>query len=132
MAVTAEDLMQPYGELEGAWFPSDDGVALEARLTAYIAEGAEKASAADDVDAAATAFAYARAYEAVYLRLSGSPASVGIVGHMNRQYTQEQVRAFRAKAAEWRAVFEGHVLGASESAGGSAPASRQTPISFTW
>lgn len=132
MAVLPEDLIQPTGELESAWFPADDEAALEARLTAYIAEGADLSAEADDPDAATTAFAYWRSYEAVYLRLSGSPASVGIVGHMNRQYTQEQLRAFRTKAAEWRVVFEGFVRGASESAGGSPPTSRQTSAVFVW
>lgn len=130
MAITAEDLIQPTGELEPAWFPADDEAAFEERLGAYIAEGAEASAEAEDTDAATRAFAYWRAYEAVYLRLSGSPASVGIVGHLNRQYTQAQVQAFRDKAAQWRSVFDGYVAGASESAGG--PVSRQTAIGFTY
>lgn len=132
MAVAPAELIQPDGELEAAWFPGEDEQTLEKRLETYLAEGAALSEEATDPDAATKAFGYWRAYEAVYLRLSGSPASVGVVGHMNRQYTQEQLRAFRAKAAEWRATFEGHVHGASESSGGNPPASRQTSAVFTW
>lgn len=133
MAVTHEDLLQPTGEIEAAWFPGDDAAALQARLETYIAEGVEASAdvAAESTDTATKAYAYWRAYQTVYLRLSGSPASVGVVGHLNRQYTQGQLSAFSERAAYWRSVFDGYRVG-GDGVTQTRPVSQQTRAVFEW
>lgn len=100
MAVSPTDLTAPAGEVEPAWFPSDDTAALTARLQAYIDDGAARAQADGiiDVDEATTLWAYHRAYRAIWLRLSEAPSSLTMNDQGSRSRTDAQRDSFKAEA----------------------------------
>lgn len=116
MAVTAPDLTAPAGELDRAiLFPADDAGAFTARLTAYLAQGEAKAAAitdADTKDAAVTAWAYYRAYDAVATRMLAEPATQDFADAGGIGFTGEQLAGMQALAATKRAEFDGLVADA--------------------
>lgn len=94
-------------------FPGDASQDLATRLSAWLLEAyarADVAALATDAakDAAARAFAYWRAFDSVWLRMSSSPASVSLTdggaGSVSTSYTASQMDAFRRLAdGEWSA-----------------------------
>jgi hypothetical protein len=130
MAVVPADLTQPTGRLSTALFP---GLSVAARNTLFqnaIDEGADRSTSAapDDVDAATRAWAYHVLYALVWERLCGSPASVGIVGEVQRQYTDSQIRAFKERSDDWLAAHQAFLpadddVTEADSVGPSVPTS---------
>lgn len=135
MAVVVADLTSPTGELDRTvLFPGDDASAFTARLTAYIAQGVTEATAesiaAGDVDAAVTAWAYYRAYDAVYQRLAASPLSVTLSDQGGSSYGASQAGHFKALAEAKLAEFEG--LAEPTTTEPSTPVSRSRPNVAVW
>lgn len=108
MAVAATDLIEPRGRITGSMFPADDPAQLVARVQRYLdaAYTRSDVAALSSPDEAAEHYAYARAFEAVYLRMSAEPSSVsmsdGGSGAVSTSYTQSQIATFKNMAdAEW-------------------------------
>ena len=117
MAVTPATVRSPVGLVEPAMFPAEDMVALDERLAAYIAEGESHATpiaAADENDDAVKAWTYWRAFTAVFIRLSASPASVTMNDQGGKQHLVTQIENFREMAAEQRARFDALILAAAD------------------
>ncbi len=98
-------LLQPTGELEPQLFPHLDAalsppppVSLEERLDEYLDEGYTRAAdysvGAGDHDAYARAWAYYRAYFAVYQRMIATASEARIDGQGSRRYDPKQALAF--------------------------------------
>lgn len=134
MAVVPADLRAPKGEIEPAFFPKEDEAALDARLSAYI-EAATAALpaglAAETADAGVTAYAYYRAFRAVWLRLSAAPSSMSFNDQGSRSFTASQIDNFRAASESyleaWNAILGTVAVVTSLPAG-----SQTTPIEFTY
>lgn len=110
MEVTASSLTAPVGELDPAiLFPADDEAAFTARCDAWIAEGTAKADAITDPDRqgqAITLWCYARAYEAVALRMTVEPATQRLDDQGSTGWSTAQLAAIQALAAERRAAVD--------------------------
>jgi len=98
-------LLQPVGELETQLFPHLDAalsppppVTLEERLEQYLDEGYTRAADFslddEDHDTYARAWAYYRAYFAVYQRMIATAAEARIDGQGSRRYDPKQALAF--------------------------------------
>lgn len=137
MAVTATDLIEPRGRITSAMFPADDPVQLTERvarwLTVAYARSDVAVLSAPTIDEAAEHYAYARAFEAVHLRMSAEPSSVsmsdGGSGAVSTSYTQAQLATFKNMAdAEWAAFGRLTIVIETETPryGGGAVAARFT------
>jgi hypothetical protein len=107
------DLLQAAGgDLTPSLFPHLDAAGLDTYLTAKLAEGYARANAATtplsqaDKDAAAIAWAYSRAYLAVWQRLSNSPAEAEVNGEAKRSYLASQIQTFKDLADTYLARHE--------------------------
>ena len=84
MTVTLQtfDLIQPAGELDGAWFPDNDLSVLVSGALAIVRPRVEAnaAIAAVNHNAAAAAAGYARLYRLTASRLAASPQTLTIGG----------------------------------------------------
>jgi hypothetical protein len=111
MAITSADLLAPLGDIEPSFFPSDDPAALDARLNAYIADGEAQAAAAQvpevNTDAAVEAWAYYRAYKAIWLRLSEAPSSLSMIDQGSRSRTDQQREAFHQLWEQYLTLWNG-------------------------
>lgn len=105
--IAAASLLDPTGDITPAMFPNDDpngGVTnLTARLTAYINRAyalpvVTALLAASDQDAAATAYTYYLAYNAVASYLSAQPASASLQGLGSQSISGTQVKYFEERA----------------------------------
>jgi hypothetical protein len=79
--LTAGSLRSPTGDLGDSLFPGESSGQLDSRLQGYLDDGYAKAGAAgvtdpDDQDEIAKAWAYYRAYNAVYIRMLNNPSTV--------------------------------------------------------
>ena len=103
----ADDLIEPTGELSKGLFPDDASDAeFEGRLQSYLNTAYGKLDAAavtGDVtrDNAAEAYAYFRAYDHIYRRLSATPMQVTLTDQGSRTYSRDQIAAFRNLAADY-------------------------------
>lgn len=133
MAVTVQafELIQPVGELDTAWFPSQN---LETMVTAALAdartavEGNAQIAAADH-NRAAAAHVYARLYRAVASRLAATPQTVTIAGQVTRVYDSARVSYFQGLANAKDAEYAGYIVVAATSAGSASARARAVP---TW
>jgi hypothetical protein len=81
MAITTESLTAPAGRLASSLFPTDDEEQFEARLEAYVADAEAKTAVITDAvkqEEAQLAWAYYRAYDAIYERMTTSPIEVDL------------------------------------------------------
>ncbi|HEU4588144.1 MAG TPA: hypothetical protein VFS11_05835 [Gemmatimonadales bacterium] len=110
--VTAADLTSPTGELDRAvLFPADSASDFAKRLNAYLADGERRATTAGvtaqaTFDAAVTAWAYHRAYDAKAQALYGLPATSEVAGEGSAQYLVTQMNYYAQKAADKLAEYE--------------------------
>ena len=109
MAVTAADLTSPVGEIEPAvLWPGELGATTTERLTAYVADGELQAadlSAGASRDAAVKAWAYYRAYMAVYIRLTAEPTSKTINDQASESFSVQQIQNWKDMADAKLATF---------------------------
>ena len=91
MPLTAADLLEPAGELSAALFPGDDATALTTRLTGYLTDAYVRAPGNDD---AVRAWAYHRAYRAVYVAMSRAASSASLSDQGSISYTAAQIQNF--------------------------------------
>lgn len=107
MAITGAALIAPEGEVELSLFPGNSSTQLQARFDVYITEGYTKAPGNDD---AARAWAYHRAYFAVYLRMSSQPINSELVDQASAVFDKDQARRFydlsMAKEEEFNAILD--------------------------
>lgn len=87
MAVTPAQLLAPQGDLEASLFPGEATDALNMRLQGYISEGEARTSD----DAAVRAWAYHRAFHAVYIRLTTTPHQVSFEDQGGHSYLMSQI-----------------------------------------
>jgi hypothetical protein len=110
--VTAADLTSPAGELDRAiLFPGDSTGDFAKRLNAYLAQGATRANAAGvttqtTFDAAVTAWAYHRAYDAKAQALYGLPSTSEVTGEGSASFMVSQMSYYAQKAADKLAEYE--------------------------
>lgn len=108
---TADDLLQPLGMLTPGLFPNfDDDDDLATFLETLLGKGYEAATAkgVDDVatrDLIAEAWAYHRAYLAVWQRMTTSPSTARIDGEAERQYLVTQFNGVAKLADSWLATY---------------------------
>lgn len=133
MAVAAADLLSPNGEIEVSFFPGEDETAVTGRLTAYISDGNAKAASLSgaEKDAAVTAWAYHRAYKAIYTKLLRNPSSWSLEGEGSASISGEQIKAFGRLADDYLAVFNAAVV-VPVNANAPSAASSSTVNAFTW
>lgn len=112
MALTAQDMLAPKGEVEDGFFPAEG---LEERLEEYLRQGAEQVEDLDlDPDGrkyrqAVLAWAYHRAYHALYLRMSSRPIQAGLDGQVTSSYDPDQARRFADLSAAKLSEFQLHI-----------------------
>lgn len=82
------------GEIEKSLFPGVTDADLTTRLNNYINEGYLKAGEVPSKDAAAKAWAYHRAYFAVYLRMSSEPTRSELVDQAVAAFDPAQAMRF--------------------------------------
>ena len=97
--VTPADLVAPKGELEASLFPKEDIAASGGRLEQYLSE-------VNGSDEAKKAYAYYRAYRAVYVRMSSTPIRASLDDQGSREFDKGQADRFLALSEEWRAVYD--------------------------
>lgn len=128
MAVTPQQLLAPVGEIESSFFPTDDDVT--ARLQHYVDDAlAKEPTASDD---AVKAWAYHRAYRAIYVAMSASPATATLNDEGSRSYLVTQIQNFRdlsdAKLREWERLIAAAEAPTSEESSGT----RSVRVDYTW
>lgn len=99
MAVLPADLKAANGgRLEPSLlFPDEDATALDQRLQKYIDQGVVRAAGltGTELDDAVALWAYHRAFEAVWVRLSSNPANVDLRDQGSASYLREQIQNFK-------------------------------------
>lgn len=113
MAVAPNDLRAPKGKVEASLFPGEASAALDERLQAYIDDGAAKSSALTGAakDAATKAWAYHRAFDAVFIRLANQPQSVSLADQGSKSYGAKQAEYFKQLAEQYGDEFSMLVVG---------------------
>jgi hypothetical protein len=107
MALSGVDLIAPAGEIEEVLFPDEDYTELILRLEYYLTDGYARASGlTDKIDDAARAWAYHRAYKAVYLRMSASPSETTLNDQGQAVFHKDQAERFLALSEEYLEEFE--------------------------
>ena len=136
MAVTPAELLSPTGEIEGAaLWPGENDAAVSARLAGYIADGVDKAARVTDPgdnDAAVKAWAYHRAYQAVFVALSRIPSTVALNDQGSASMLVTQIQNFKDLADDKLTEFNGLLPAGEGTATTVAPASVSAPTTFTW
>lgn len=103
MAVLPADITSPKGELDRTvLFPGESSADFTAQLQAYIDQGSLKAADLtdpDEQDAAVTAWAYYRAYDAVATRMIASRSSMSLPDQGSVSTTAAQIGLMAEKAA---------------------------------
>lgn len=134
--INASSLLAPGGEIEPEFFPEEDLDKVTERLDAYLTEGYAKAaalSAGTDRENAATAWAYYRAYSAIYRRLLAAPSTWSLADEGSASYTQKQIESFQSLAAAKLEEFEVWVPVTAPSVASALPlSSGSTYHTFAW
>lgn len=139
MPVTADQLTEPVGPLAPSLFPGDTPVAYTGRLAAYLTDAEARVAGANlsaaDADAAVVAWAEYRAWKAVAVRLTATPATASFVDQGARTNTTEQLRQAVANREAALAAFRALLPDAAEppglpSAARHPGASGSTPIVY--
>lgn len=134
MSLEPTQLIAPEGEIEPAMFPTDTAEQLAHRVQAYITAGTEKASAdgvdAGDLDDAARAWAYYRAFRAVFVRLSATPSSITLNDQGGTARLLTQIVHFDKLAADYLTEYTGLVPAAAVAR--VVPQSAATKTRITW
>lgn len=133
MAVKAEDLLAPAGELEPDLFPNEvkgtDRAPLLTRLSTYIADAVAKGSPSDE---ATKAWAYHRAYRAVYISMSANPIKADEAGQGSATFDKTQADRFLALSNEWLAVWEDLIGEVPEEKPTGFPGTQSQRANFSW
>ncbi len=131
--IDAPSLLAPIGEIELEFFPEEDESTVTERLDAYIAEGTRKSAALSgaEQDVAVTAWAYHRAYLAIYTRLLAAPSSWSLNDEGSASRTGMQISAFRDLAVAKLSEFNGLVAAPVTAAPPPVP-SGSTVHNFAW
>ena len=110
MAVSGMDLVAPSGEIDKSLFPSDSEMELMERLESYLTEAEGKKIGVSD--AGKKAWAYYRAFRAVFIRLSSTP-SARFDDQGDLKYSDAQINNFNNLAekylAEWEMIITAEV-----------------------
>lgn len=130
MPLAVEDVMEPLGELDAAsLFPADDVTMVKARLQAYLdrayAELGSSGVAAPAVDRGALVYTYARAYTAVFQRLTAAPIRKSLSDQGSLSYDRQQHLVFSNLSKQYMEEYNQII----ESA--LAPLDIQNPIGHT-
>ena len=105
VTIQPDDLKQPKGELDAAYFPTGN---MDAYLTGWYEEGKAIIEARDDVendDAALTAYVYKRAYSYLATYWNTLATTTTIAGQITRTVNKEQVAYFAALADKWSDAY---------------------------
>jgi hypothetical protein len=148
MPVTRASLLSPVGLLEPFLFPEDRRTSnpeapepgtLEHRLDGYITDALERVAALPvqpgSTDAAVLAWAYHRAYSAVYIRLASNPASANFQDQGGHTFAKDQRSAMADEAAHWLAEYRAAIVPAASAAQAPQPPPNETgtvPARFKW
>jgi hypothetical protein len=112
------DLLQPDGELSSDLFPGEQPDALAERLAAYLDQA--YATTADLnatlADRAAAAFAYARAWGAVFMRLNAQPVTASFEGGGSHGYAPAQIAHALRERDRWDAAYHAVLASAAVAA----------------
>jgi hypothetical protein len=112
MAVDGTQLISPVGEIDPSLFPSDGENELPERLDAYLLEAEGKVTGVSDEGK--KAWAYYRAYRAIYIRLSSTP-SARFDDQGEVRYSDKQIENFNTLAEKYLAEWEEITTGTDES-----------------
>lgn len=112
MTISPGDLRSPTGDLGDSLFPGESSSDLETRLGGYLDEGYAKADDAGvtleaDKDELATAWAYYRAYRAVYVRMLNAPSSVEMSEQGSKAHLWSQIEAMGKLADNALSTYRG-------------------------
>ncbi len=93
------DLLSPVGRIDPAvHFPGETTRQVEARVQAYLTDATTRTAAFTDEttgDEARTAWAYYRAYDAVYQRMVSLPSSVAFTDEGSGSYLVTQMQLIK-------------------------------------
>lgn len=111
MTLTADDLLEPKGELDATvLFPDAAPVDVKARLTSYLDTAADELGSAGvdsaRVDRGARVYAYHRAYQALFLRLSANPTTKSLTDQGSLTYSMQQLVTFDTLSKQYRAEYD--------------------------
>lgn len=118
MPLVAADLLSPKGMISPTMFPGTDARALDARVAAYLADGYDKAATVEAgvrQDQAARAWAYHRACEDTFVRLSAEPAALDVEAKGGHTYSVKQIEHFRTLSETYLSRFYEAVSTTSEA-----------------
>ena len=104
MALLADDLISPLGEIQQSMFPSDT---LTDGSTGVVDVLLTKAATLTDDEAKQEAFVYWKAYRAVANRFASELINE-VRNKVERSRSDEQLKYWQAKAFEWQAKYEGN------------------------
>lgn len=119
-------MFAPTGELVASMFPGKTDEQIAEALQAWLDDGYAKAEGANDLDGAALAWAYHRAFETRALELASMPASISAPNEVATTRTDAQRAYFEGRASRWMIVFEGYFPD-EEMGGALFPPTLSTP-----
>lgn len=123
MAISGSNLVSPMGEIDPSLFPDDDENQLLERLDSYLTEAEGKSAGVSDNGK--KAWAYYRAFRAVFIRLSSTPgASLDDQG--NIKYSDAQIANFNAVASEYLTAWNEIISGTDSSSKNLPPTTSVT------
>lgn len=127
----AAALIDPSGRILPALFPGEDAATVEERVQGYLdtAYALASVSAAADPDAAAKAYTYWRAFDAVCMRMMREAARLGLAEQGERTVLDSQLKFWQGERDRARADFE--VLSRAVPDEGEEPNPRGAPMAST-
>lgn len=134
--ISPSDLLAPKGDISVSLFPNEDGDAIETRLTGYIEEATAVAAAAGiaagNLDDAIKAYAYYRAYHAVYVLLLADPAKQSFDQQGSTESVWEQIKGFDNLSNEHLAAYRTLIPVTTGTTPEILPPTTSLPTSFTF
>jgi hypothetical protein len=126
------DMLAPAGLLTLSLFPGEGAEAVNTRLTSYINDGVTRAGGGPEADYdSVLAWAYHRAFMAVYVRLTTSPAQGEVDDAGKYQYLITQINNVKTLADEWLTRFE-ELTTTAEATDEQQQGTRSTPAQFVF
>jgi hypothetical protein len=135
--LTPGALRSPLGDLGDSLFPGESSGELDTRLQSYLDEGYVKAAAAGisdagDLDDAAKAWSYYRAYQAVYVRMLNNPSTVIMDKQGQNSTMWSQIEAMGKLAESSLALYQEYLPEEASTAPPSLPETASVPTQFTY
>lgn len=137
MAILPDDLRTPKGPADAALFPGEDTAAIDARLSAYIANAEVEprivAAPGGSQDGLVTNYALYQWFRDAHLLMVAKPLTVNVTEKGGHGYSNEQIKALAAtRDGYWSAFLGGLPVSTAPAPAPIHPGTRSVSTDVRW